>query len=58
MGVPSDPELSLIVPCYNEQAAIPFTIPQLVQAFEKAGHRLELIGCDNGSSDRTGENPR
>ncbi|MEO6710576.1 MAG: glycosyltransferase family 2 protein [Planctomycetota bacterium] len=55
MGVPSDPELSLIVPCYNEQAVIPYTIPQLVQAFEKAGHRLELIGCDNGSSDRTGE---
>lgn len=55
MGVPADPELSLIVTCYNEQAAIPFTIPQLVQAFEKAGHRLELIGCDNGSSDRTGE---
>lgn len=55
MGVPRDPELSLIVPCYNEQAVIPYTIPQLVQAFEKAGHRLELIGCDNGSSDRTGE---
>ncbi len=55
MGVPGDPELSLIVPCYNEQAAIPYTIPQLVGAFEKAGHRLELIGCDNGSSDKTGE---
>lgn len=55
MGLPAEPELSLIVPCYNEQAAIPYTIPQLVQAFERAGHRLELIGCDNGSRDRTGE---
>lgn len=43
------------MPCYNEQDAIPYTIPQLVQAFEKAGHRLELIACDNGSTDRTGE---
>lgn len=49
------PELSLIVPCYNEQAVIGYTIPQLAEAFEKAGHRLEIIGCDNGSSDRTGE---
>lgn len=49
------PELSLIMLCYNEQDAIPFTIPQLVEAFDRAGHRLELIACDNGSSDRTGE---
>lgn len=49
------PELSLIMPCYNEQEAIPYTIPQLVQAFAKGGHRLELIAVDNGSKDRTGE---
>ncbi len=49
------PELSLIMPCYNEQDSIPYTIPQLVQAFEKAGHRLELVACDNGSKDRSGE---
>ncbi len=48
-------EVSIIMPCYNEQDAIPYTIPQLVQAFEKAGHRLELVACDNGSSDRTGD---
>lgn len=49
------PEISLIMPCYNEQEVIPYTIPQLVQAFERGGHRLELVACDNGSSDRTGE---
>ena len=53
--MPAEPCLSVVMPCYNEQAAIPYTIPQLVQAFERAGHRLELIGCDNGSRDRTGE---
>ena len=43
------------MPCYNEQDVIPYTIPEFVRAFEAAGHRLELIACDNGSSDRTGE---
>jgi glycosyltransferase involved in cell wall biosynthesis len=49
------PEVSFIMPCYNEQDVIEYTIPQLVQAFEQAGHRLELVACDNGSTDRTGE---
>ena len=49
------PEMSLIIPCYNEQEVIPYTIPQLVEAFARAGHRLEIIACDNGSRDRTGE---
>jgi glycosyltransferase involved in cell wall biosynthesis len=49
------PEISLIMPCYNEEEVVVYTIPQLVEAFEKAGHRLELVACDNGSQDRTGE---
>jgi glycosyltransferase involved in cell wall biosynthesis len=49
------PDVSFLMPCYNEEAIIPYTIPQLIHAFEKAGHRLELIAIDNGSSDRTGE---
>ena len=49
------PEISFIMPCYNEQDVIPYTIPQFVQAFQKAGHRLELVACDNGSTDRTSE---
>lgn len=49
------PELSIVMPCYNEEEAIPYTIPHLVNAFEAAGHRIELVACDNGSTDRTGE---
>ena len=49
-----DAEISIVMPCYNEEGVIPYTIPQLVQAFEKAGHRMEIVACDNGSSDRTG----
>jgi len=50
-----EPELSFVMPCYNEQEVIPFTIPAFCDAFAKAGVRLELVACDNGSKDRTGE---
>ena len=49
------PHVSFIMPCYNEEESIAYTIPRLCQAFERAGHRLELVVCDNGSQDRTGE---
>lgn len=48
------PELSMIVPCYNEQGAIRFSLPAMVTAFEEAGIDFEIIGVDNGSSDDTG----
>ncbi len=50
---PGTPELSIIIPCYNEVEAIPYTFPQLAAAFEQAGIALELVGVDNGSSDGT-----
>jgi glycosyltransferase involved in cell wall biosynthesis len=43
------------MPCYNEAESISYTIPRLCREFERAGHRLELVACDNGSLDRTGE---
>ncbi|HEX7120830.1 MAG TPA: glycosyltransferase family 2 protein [Gemmatimonadaceae bacterium] len=49
------PDVSFVMPCYNEEAMVAFTIPRLVTAFERAGHRLQLVAVDNGSQDRTGE---
>ena len=49
------PDLSLILPCYNEEEAIVFTIPELANAFEKAGHQLEIVAVDNGSKDGTSD---
>lgn len=49
------PLVSLIMPCYNEEDVIGYTIPRLVQAFERSGYPLELVACNNGSSDSTGE---
>lgn len=51
----SSPDLSIVMPCYNEEVVIPYTIPQLLDAFEGAGIRLELVAVDNGSADRTSQ---
>jgi glycosyltransferase involved in cell wall biosynthesis len=53
-----DPELSLVIPCFNEEAVVSHTIGKLFDAFTKAGYRLEVIAVDNGSIDRTGETLR
>ena len=50
-----DPEFSLVIPCFNEEAVVSHTIAKLFEAFTKAGYRLEVIAVDNGSWDRTGE---
>ena len=52
---PTTPEISFIMPCFNEEEVIEYTIPRFTAAFADAGYRLELVACDNGSSDRTGE---
>ncbi len=49
------PDFSLVMPCYNEELILGYTAQRLLSAFEKAGHRLELVAVDNGSRDRTGE---
>lgn len=49
------PDISFVVPCYNEEASIGYTIPRLLTAFSRAGYRLELVMVDNGSGDGTGD---
>lgn len=51
----SEPEVSFIVPCYNEEDIIGYTIPRLHNAFQNAGYNLELVVTDNGSTDGTGK---
>lgn len=47
----SDPLISLLVPCYNEDEAIEHFIPAVDAALP--GHRLEIIFINDGSSDDT-----
>lgn len=47
------PELSLVMPCYNEQEVVEGTVRDLFDCFERAGHVLEIVAVDNGSTDGT-----
>jgi len=49
------PDVSIVVPCYNEESALELTMPPLCDTFREAGVRLEVILVDNGSIDRTSE---
>lgn len=51
---PEGPGLSMVMPCYNEESVVAYTIHRLTEAFARAGHGLELIAVDNGSTDGTG----
>jgi glycosyltransferase involved in cell wall biosynthesis len=54
-NVAYQPEISLVMPCYNEEACLAETAPAVVDAFAQEGIRLELVLVDNGSRDRTSE---
>ncbi len=47
-------ELSLVLPCYNEEPNIENTIRGAVSWFEKAGIDGEIIAVNDGSGDGTG----
>jgi glycosyltransferase involved in cell wall biosynthesis len=49
------PDLSLVMPCYNEEEVVAITIRRLLSSFERAGYQLEIIAVDNGSQDATGD---
>ncbi|HEX6125585.1 MAG TPA: glycosyltransferase family 2 protein [Pyrinomonadaceae bacterium] len=49
----SVPDVSFIVPCYNEEEIVSYTLERLLAAFSNAGYDLELVVVDNGSHDRT-----
>lgn len=49
------PDISLVMPCYNEVESLPYSVPRLLRAFEAAGYRLQLVTVNNGSRDRTWE---
>jgi glycosyltransferase involved in cell wall biosynthesis len=50
---PFIPELSIVMPCYNEEHCLEHTVPPLAATFAKAGIRLEIVMVDNGSTDQT-----
>ena len=54
--MPAAAQLSLVVPCFNEQEALPHLLEALIPMLEReAGPHWEVILVDDGSSDRTFE---
>jgi len=53
--VPADPQLSVVIPCYNEEEDLPLSMPPLFEALRRLGLRHEIVLVNNGSRDRTPE---
>jgi dolichol-phosphate mannosyltransferase len=49
------PSLSIVVPCFNEEAVLPLLFERLTKAAEGWGLGFEVICVDDGSRDRTWE---
>ena len=45
--------LSLIIPCFNEEAALPIFFQKILQVVQEMGCGYELIFINDGSTDRT-----
>jgi dolichyl-phosphate beta-glucosyltransferase len=50
-----NPDLSLVIPTFQEQQRLPRTLEELEQFTRDAGIKLEVIVCDDGSTDATTE---
>src|SRR5260221_10245403 len=49
------PELSIVVPAFNEQSRLPQTLHRISQYIAASGHNSEIVVVDDGSVDRTVE---
>ena len=47
------PRLSVVVPCYNEDAVLPMLRPRLLSVLDSLGSVWEVLIVDDGSTDRT-----
>ena len=49
------PAVSIVIPVYNEEKVLETFARQIIEAVDKIGIDYELILCENGSRDRTGQ---
>ncbi len=54
-SVSGQPDLSVVIPCYNEEDVIRNTVIRLAESFSQRNVNLELVVVDNGSTDKTGK---
>ena len=49
----SSPELSVVIPCYNEEAILWASVSELHEGLKKLGRTFEILISENGSKDET-----
>jgi glycosyltransferase involved in cell wall biosynthesis len=52
---PPTPDLSIVIPAYNEEGRLPGTLDRIIAYLQSKPYRVEVIVVDDGSSDRTSE---
>lgn len=51
----TEPELSVVLPVYNESGALPALLPEITAALRALGRSYEIIAVDDGSTDGSGD---
>jgi glycosyltransferase involved in cell wall biosynthesis len=53
--MPPEPEISVVIPCLNEEDAVAKVVDDAWEGIRRSGRQGEVIVVDNGSSDRSAE---
>ena len=51
----TDPEISIVIPSYNEELRLPVTLERIAGYLSRLGGETEILVVDDGSKDRTAE---
>ena len=52
---PAAPELSIIIPSYNEELRLPATLDKIASYIQSSRRNTEVLVVDDGSKDRTAQ---
>ncbi|HZV59699.1 MAG TPA: dolichyl-phosphate beta-glucosyltransferase [Candidatus Eremiobacteraceae bacterium] len=50
---PTNPELSLVIPAFNEETRLPDSLQKIAAYIQNSGHPTEVLVVDDGSTDAT-----
>ena len=53
MSVEASPDISVVIPVYNEEEGLPFLFERLYPALDALGRSYEVVFVDDGSRDRS-----